>query len=479
MVRRVHRLERCVGVLTARVLPLGHAASVIRLDDMTSTTVSPHATLTERKIVTAIPGPKSQELHKRRMEVVSTGVGAALPVYITGGHGSIVIDVDGNQFIDMASGIGVTTIGHTDDRVVAAVQQQVADFTHTCFTVTPYDEYVRVGELVIKHSPGTHDKRMMLVNSGAEAVENAIKIARKYTGKNAVGVLDHAYHGRTNMTMAMNFKNSPYATGYGSLGTAVFRAPSSYPYWDGLSGEEAAARTIWYFEKQVGVQDLACIFVEPIQGEGGFMVPADGYLNILQEWCTKNNVVFIADEVQSGMARSGAYFASETFDLVPDLITFAKGVAGGMPLAGVVGRAEILNASHPGGLGGTFGGNPVSCAAAIAVFESIEQENLLAEAQRVERVFKAGLTELQQKHPVIGDIRGKGAMLAIELVNPGTKTANPEAVTKVIAHAFQKGVLLLNAGTNYNVIRFLPSVKTSDALIADVLSVLDEAFAAL
>lgn len=433
----------------------------------------------ERKIVTAVPGPKSQAMHERRKAAVSNGVGAALPVYIAAAHDSIVVDIDGNQFIDMASGIGVTTIGHTDPAVVNAVQNQVASFTHTCFTVTPYEDYVRVAELLAAHTPGTHAKKVVLVNSGAEAVENAIKIARKYTGKNAVGVLDHAYHGRTNMTMAMNFKNSPYATGYGSLGTAVFRAPSSYPYWDGMTGEEAAERTIWYFEKQVGVADLACIFAEPIQGEGGFMVPADGYLNRIQQWCTENNVVFIADEVQSGMARTGAYFASETFGLVPDLITTAKGIAGGMPLAGVVGRAEIMDASHPGGLGGTFGGNPVSCAAAVAVFDQIERENLLAEAQRVEKTLTGGLLELQTKYPIIGEVRGKGAMIAIELVQPGTKKANPEAVTKAIAYAFQKGVLLLNAGTNYNVIRFLPSVKTSDALLLDVVSVLDEAFATL
>lgn len=433
----------------------------------------------ERKIVTAVPGPKSQAMHERRKSVVSNGVGAALPVYIASAHGSVVVDIDGNQFIDMASGIGVTTIGHTDTAVVSAVQNQVEAFTHTCFTVTPYEDYVRVAELLVKHTPGNHAKKVMLTNSGAEAVENAIKIARKFTGKNAVGVLDHAYHGRTNMTMAMNFKNSPYATGYGSLGTAVFRAPSSYPYQDGLTGAEAAKRTIWYLEKQVGAQDLACLFVEPIQGEGGFMVPADGYLNALQDWCTENNVVFIADEVQAGMARTGAYFSSELFGFVPDLITTAKGIAGGLPLAGVVGRADIMDASHPGGLGGTFGGNPVACAAAVAVFEQIESEGLLAEARRVEKVFGGGLRDLQAKHPIIGEVRGKGAMLAIELVQPGTKEPNPQAVTSIISYCFERGVLLLNSGTNYNVIRFLPSVKTSDELLNDVLSVLDEAISAL
>jgi 4-aminobutyrate aminotransferase/(S)-3-amino-2-methylpropionate transaminase len=444
---------------------------------MTTTIETQAGIAQERLIRTAIPGPKSQAMHARRAEVVSTGVGAALPVYIAAAHESIVVDVDGNQFIDFASGIGVTTIGHTDDAVVAAVAHQAAQFTHTCFTVTPYEGYVRVAELLAQHTPGNHAKRTMLCNSGAEAVENAVKIARKFTGKNAIGVLDHAYHGRTNMTMAMNFKNSPYATGFGSLGTAVFRAPNSYPYQDGLSGEEAAERTIWYFEKQVGAADLAAIFAEPIQGEGGFMVPADGYLTLLQEWCHKNNVVFVADEVQSGMARTGTYFASEGFGLVPDLMTVAKGIAGGMPLAGVVGRADIMDAAHPGGLGGTFGGNPVSCAAAVAVFEQIERLNLLGEAQRVEKTLKAGLEALQKKYPVIGEVRGRGAMIAIELVVPGTKKPDAAAVAHLVSHGFQNGLLLLNAGTNYNVLRFLPNVRMTDELIADALSVLDNAFA--
>lgn len=433
----------------------------------------------ERKIVTAIPGPKSQAMHERRAKVVPPGVSAALPVYIQDAHGSIMVDVDGNHFIDFATGIGVTTIGHSNDAVVAAVAEQAGHFTHTCFTVTPYGGYVRVAELLAEHTPGAHAKRTMLANSGAEAVENAVKIARKYTGKNGVGVLDHAYHGRTNLTMAMNFKNAPYATGFGPLGSSVFRAPSSYPFHDGLSGEEAAKRTISYFEKTVGAADLACIFAEPIQGEGGFIVPADGYLNAIQKWCTENNVVFIADEVQSGMARTGHYFASESFDLVPDLLTIAKGVGGGMPIAAVTGRAEIMDAAHPGGLGGTFGGNPVSCAASIAVFDEIEKDNLLAEAKRVEKTLGGGLRELQKKYPVIGDVRGKGAMLAIELVQPGTDEPNAEAVTKIIAYGAQHGLLLLSAGSYGNVLRFLPSVKTSDELLTDALGVLDEALATL
>jgi 4-aminobutyrate aminotransferase/(S)-3-amino-2-methylpropionate transaminase len=433
----------------------------------------------ERRIVTAIPGPKSQAMHERRLKVVPPGVGAALPVYIEQASGSIAVDIDGNQFIDLTSGIGVTTIGHANEAVAAAVAHQAAQFTHTCFTVSPYEPYVQVAELLAEHTPGTHAKRTVLVNSGAEAVENAVKIARKYTGKIGVGVLDHAYHGRTNLTMAMNFKNAPYATGFGPLGTSVFRAPGSYPYRDGLTGAEAAARTIAYFEKVVGAADLACIFAEPIQGEGGFIVPADGYLNALHAWCLDNNVVFIADEVQSGMARSGAYFASSTFDLVPDLITSAKGIAGGMPLAAVTGRADIMDATHPGGLGGTFGGNPVSCAASVAVFAEIEKGDLLAEARRVEATLGGGLRALQAKYPVIGEVRGKGAMIAIELIDPATGDPNPEAVSALIAYGFAHGLLLLNAGSSYNVLRFLPSVKTSDALLLDALSVLDDAFATL
>lgn len=433
----------------------------------------------ERRIVTAIPGPKSGALHARREAVVPVGVASVLPVYIDRAHGAIVVDVDGNQFIDLGAGIGVTTIGHTDDAVVAAAAAQLQKVTHTLFTVTPYEEYVRVAELLAEHTPGTHAKKTVLVNSGAEAVENAVKIARKHTKRVGIAVLEHAYHGRTNLTMAMNFKAAPYSTGFGPFAGDVYRAPNSYPFHDGLSGADAAVRTISYLEKTVGASDLACLVVEPIQGEGGFQVPADGYLPALQEWCTANGVVFIADEIQSGMARTGAYFASEHFGLVPDMVLSAKGIAGGLPLAGVTGRAEIMDSAHPGGLGGTFGGNPVSAAAAIAVFEQIESHNLLAEARRIEGVLKSGLLELQEKHPIIGEVRGIGAMIAIELVEPGTKKPNAAAVSSIAAFAAQQGVIVLTAGTYGNVLRFLPSLATSDDLLREALGVIDEALAAL
>ena len=437
----------------------------------------------ERKIVTAIPGPKSEELHRRRLASVSAGVSSTLPVYIAKANGAILVDVDGNQFIDLGAGIGVTTIGHTESSVVEAAAGQVSDFIHTLFTITPYEEYVRVAELLAKHTPGDFPKKSVLINSGAEAVENGVKIARKYTGRRAVAVLDHAYHGRTVLTMAMNYKAMPYATGFGPLASDVYHAPSSYPYHDGLSGTDAAQRTIAYLEKVIGASDLACLVVEPIQGEGGFMVPAEGYLPALQEWCTANGVVMIADEIQSGMARTGAYYASEHFGWVPDLVLTAKGIAGGLPLAAVTGRAEIMDAAQPGGLGGTFGGNPVACAAAIAVFESIERNDLLAVGARIEKTLRAALESMKSKYDIIGDIRGRGAMIAIELVQPGTgdtsKEPNAAAVTAIATYAAQHGVLLLTAGTYGNVLRFLPSLAVTDALIADAISVIDDAIASL
>lgn len=442
-------------------------------------TLAPTVIPTERRVLTAVPGPKSVALQERRKAVVSDGVASALPVYIEKAHGAIVVDVDGNAFLDLGAGIGVTTIGHTDDAVVAAAREQLGDVIHTLFTVTPYEEYVRVAELLAAHTPGSHAKKSVLVNSGAEAVENGVKIARKYTRRSGVAVLEHAYHGRTNLTMAMNFKAMPYALGFGPFAGDVYRAPNSYPLHDGLSGAEAAARTIGYLEKTVGAADLACLVVEPIQGEGGFVVPADGYLPALQEWCTANGIVFIADEIQSGMARTGAYFASEHFGLVPDLVLSAKGIAGGLPLAGVTGRAEIMDAAQPGGLGGTFGGNPVACAAAIAVFERIESDGLLAEAKRIESTLKPALLALQQKYPIIAEVRGIGAMLAVELNDVTTHAPRADAVSAVAAAAAQQGLLVLTAGTYGNVLRFLPSLAITDAQLRDAVEVLDACFGAL
>jgi 4-aminobutyrate aminotransferase/(S)-3-amino-2-methylpropionate transaminase len=449
----------------------------LRLAGMSEFTVAQ-----ERKVVTSIPGPKSQALHQRRLDAVSAGAGAALPVYIEKAHGAIVVDADGNHLIDLGSGIGVTTIGHTNAGVVKAVQEQVAQLTHTLFTLTPYEQYVEVCELLNKHTPGNFKKKSVLFNSGAEAVENAVKIARKATRKNGIVVFDHAYHGRTNLTFTMNFKSAPYGNGFGPTAPSIQHVPMSYPYRDpqGMTGVEAAMRSINYIEKRVGIEDLAAIVIEPIQGEGGFIVPAEGFLKTLSDWAHANGVIVIADEVQSGVARTGKWFASEHFDgWEPDLFTIAKGIAGGMPISAVTGRAEIMDASHPGGLGGTFGGNPVAAAAAVSVLKEIEAGGVIERAQEVGELLGARLEALKAKYPVVGDVRGHGAMMAIEFVEPGTLNPNKDAVDKLVKHCHSNGVLILNAGTYYNVIRFLPPLAISDALLNEAIDILEAGIAAL
>ncbi len=436
----------------------------------------------ERKIVTSIPGPKSQELHAHRLKEVSAGVGAALPVYIDHAHGAILVDVDGNQFIDLGSGIGVVTIGHTNDGVVAAVQEQVAKLTHTLFTVTPYTPYVEVCELLNKYTPGNFAKKSALFNSGAEAVENAVKFARKYTGRGEIAVFDHAYHGRTNLTMAMNFKAMPYNSGFGPFAPGVHHVPMSYPFRDpaGMTGAEAARRAITYMEKRVGAANLAAIVIEPIQGEGGFIAPAPGFLKALQDFAHANGIVMIADEVQSGIARTGQWFASHYEDgFEPDLITIAKGVAGGMPISAVTGRAEIMDSSHPGGIGGTYGGNPVAAAAAVSVLRQIEAGGPLERAMAIEAILLPRLEAMQAKYDIIGDVRGRGAMIAIEFVESGTLNPNSAAGDALIKHCHQNGVLVLNAGTYANVIRFLPPLAITDAQLNDALDVLEAGLAKL
>ncbi|MEN9342445.1 MAG: hypothetical protein RIR24_32 [Actinomycetota bacterium] len=443
--------------------------------------MSEQSVMYARNIVTAIPGPISQQLHAKRLKEVSHGVGAALPVYIDHAHGALVTDVDGNRFIDLGSGIGVTTIGHTNDEVVKAVQEQVAKLTHTLFTVTPYVPYVQVCELLNKYTPGNFEKRSALFNSGAEAVENAVKFARKFTGRGEIAVFDHGYHGRTNLTMAMNFKAMPYNSGFGPFAPGVHHVPMSYPLRDaGISGEDAAKRAINYMEKRVGAANLAAIVIEPIQGEGGFIVPAPGFLPALSAWAKANGIVVVADEVQSGIARTGRWFASyyeEGFE--PDLFTIAKGIAGGMPISAVTGRAEIMDSSHPGGIGGTYGGNPVAAAAAVAVLRQIEAGGVLERALEIETVLVSRLNDMKAKFPVIAEVRGRGAMIAIEFVEPGTLNPNAAASDAVVKHCHQNGVLVLNAGTFGNVIRFLPPLAITDAQLHEALDVLAEGLAKL
>ncbi len=434
---------------------------------------------TERKVLTDIPGPKSQALHQRRQAVVSAGLTVGFPVYIERAEGAILVDVDGNQLLDMGSGIAVTGIGHAVPALVDAVSEQVARFTHTCFMVAPYESYVEVCEELARLTPGTFAKTSALFNSGAEAIENAVKVARLATGRSAIVVFEHAYHGRTNLTMALTAKNMPYKDRFGPFAPEIYRVPMSYPYRDELSGAEAAERAIKIIETEIGAHNVAALLIEPIQGEGGFVVPADGFLPALSKWTTDHGVVFIADEIQSGFCRTGDWFAVEHEGVIPDLVTTAKGLAGGMPLAGVTGRAELMNAVHEGGLGGTYGGNPVAAAASLATIRTLRERNLVARARELGEIMLANLRDLQRDVAVIGDVRGRGAMIAMEFVEPGTKTPNAAAVKAIISHCQQEGVVALSCGTFGNVIRLLPPLIISDEQLADGLNVLGAAVRAV
>ena len=429
-----------------------------------------------RRLVSAVPGPRSLELAARRVSAVAGGVTSSLPVYVARAGGGVLEDVDGNSFIDLGSGIAVTSVGNAAPAVVAAVAEQVADFTHTCFMIAPYEGYVAVCEALARLTPGDHDKRSMLVNSGAEAVENAVKIARRATGRDAVVVFDHAYHGRTNLTLAMTAKAMPYKTGFGPFAGEVYRAPVSYPLREpaAISGADAAARAIAVIEKQVGADQVAALVIEPILGEGGFVVPAPGFLPALADWARANGVVFVADEVQTGFARTGAMFACEHEGVVPDLVTMAKGIAGGLPLGAVTGRAELMDAVHPGGLGGTFGGSPVACAAALAAIELYERADLPAAARAIEARVVPRLRALAARAPQIAEVRGRGAMLAIELVRPGTLEPDAAEAARIARECAQRGVLVLTCGTFGNVLRFLPPLVIDADLLDEALEILDD-----
>ncbi|WP_205687420.1 4-aminobutyrate--2-oxoglutarate transaminase [Cellulomonas endophytica] len=427
-----------------------------------------------RLLRTEVPGPASRALAERRARVVPPGVGSAMPVYAARAQGALVEDVDGNVFVDLGSGIAVTSVGVSHPEVVAAVAAQAADLTHTCFMVTPYEPYVAVCEALARLTPGDHAKRSVLVSTGAEAVENAVKIARRATGRDAVLVLDHAYHGRTNLTMAMTARAMPYKTGFGPFAGEVYRVPASYPLRDpaGMTGERAAARLVDVAQRQVGADRVAALVAEPVLGEGGFVVPAPGFWPALARWCRDNGIVLVADEVQTGFARTGAMFAAEHEGVVPDLVTTAKGIAGGLPLAAVTGRAELMDAVHPGGLGGTFGGNPVACAAALAAIEVYERDDLAAAARRIERRVRARLEPLVGRVPAVAEVRGRGAMLALELVRPGGLEPDRAEAARVAAACAAAGVLVLTCGTWGNVVRLLPPLVIEDALLDDALDVL-------
>ena len=418
-------------------------------------------------------------LTARKTAAVADGVSTTLPAFVD--HATtdgIVVDVDGNRLIDLGSGIAVTSVGNSAPRVVAAVKEQVDRFTHTCFMVSPYEGYVAVAEALNSLTPGDHDKRSALFNSGAEAVENAIKIARHHTKRSDVVAFDHAYHGRTNLTMALTAKDMPYKHGFGPFAPGVHRAPLSYPLRDGadVTGSHAAERAIAHIESTLDVAELAAVIIEPIQGEGGFIEPAPGFLPALLHWCRENGVVFIADEVQTGFARTGAMFACQHEGVVPDLIVTAKGIAGGLPLAAVTGTAAIMNSVHAGGLGGTYGGNPIACAAALAAIETIHADDLLGKALRIEELMKQRLRSVQSADPRIGEVRGRGAMIAVELVKAGTLTPDPALTAAVAAEARRNGVIVLTCGTHNNVLRFLPPLTIDEDLLGEALDIIAAAF---
>jgi len=432
----------------------------------------------ERRLVTAIPGPRSQELAERRTKHVAKGVSTTLPVFVESAGGGVIVDVDGNSLIDLGSGIAVASVGNAAPHVVDRVVEQVRAFTHTCFMVTPYDIYVDVCEQLAQLTPGTHEKRSALLNSGAEAVENAVKVSRAFTGRDAVAVVDHAYHGRTNLTMAMTAKSMPYKHSFGPFAGEVYRAPMSYPFREPapITGEAAADRAIGILEKQVGATNLACLVIEPILGEGGFVVPAPGFLPRLREWTEANGIVFVADEIQTGFCRTGDWFACDHEGVVPDLITTAKGIAGGLPLSAVTGRAEIMDAVHVGGLGGTYGGNPVACAAALGAIETMKELDLPGRARQIGAVVSGRLASIAEKHACVGDVRGRGAMMAVEIVDEDGRSPHPVRAAAVSAYCHSQGVVTLTCGTYGNVLRFLPPLVISDALLTEAFDVLAAAF---
>jgi 4-aminobutyrate aminotransferase/(S)-3-amino-2-methylpropionate transaminase len=435
----------------------------------------------ERRLVTEIPGPASRDLLARRHAAVARGVSHVLPVFVTAAGGGVLVDADGNSLIDFGSGIAVASVGNSAPRVAERVQHQAGQFTHTCFMVTPYEGYVAVCEKLAEHTPGSHDKRSALFNSGAEAVENAVKIARHATGRQAIVAFDHAYHGRTNLTMALTAKNMPYKDKFGPFAGEIYRVPMAYPLrWPGGPGRCAADAldvVTGLIHTQVGEDNAAAVIIEPIQGEGGFIVPPDGFLSGLAEFCERHGILLIADEIQSGFCRTGDWFACDHEGAVPDLVTTAKGIAGGLPLAAVTGRAEVMDSVHVGGLGGTYGGNPVACAAALGAIETMEAEDLAARARRIGEIMLPRLRKLAAAHPVIADVRGRGAMLAVELTEPGGLTPDPVTAGKVAKVCHAAGLVVLTAGTFGNVLRFLPPLVIGEDLVEEGLSILEDAFA--
>lgn len=432
-----------------------------------------------QRVRTAIPGPRSAQAHERREQYVSASVASFMPVYIEHAEGSILTDLDGNEFIDFGCGIGVTSLGHGNAASIDAMKTQIDRFTHTLFTVTPYELYTEVARLLAELTPGDFAKKSALSTTGAEAIENAVKVARAYTHRNGIAVVDHGYHGRTNLTLGMNYKAQPYSAGAGPRPGEIYRVPTSYPFRDGnRDGAQVAREAIAYLEKVSGAENLACFVIEPIQGEGGVIVPGAGYLETIQAWCNSNGIVVIADEIQTGLGRTAKVFASEYFGFVPDIVVTAKAIGAGIPLSGITGRVEIMDAMPAGALSGTYSGNPVAAAASVEVLRQLTEPNALDRTVEIGECLRIGLEKLKDKYAVIGDVRGRGAFFGVELVDENG-AANANAFTRVSKAALERGLLVMAGGSDGHVLRLLPQLNISSGLLDEALHILDEAFAAL
>ncbi len=429
-----------------------------------------------------IPGPKSRELMARRQEFVARGVASTMNVFAARADGAIIEDVDGNQYFDFAGGIGAMNIGHTRPEVTRAIAEQAARFTHTCFSVMMYEPYIALAERLVKLTPGEFPKKALFFNSGAEAVENAVKIARWATGRPAIIVFDNAFHGRTLMTMTMTSKVKPYKYRFGPFAPEVYRAPYPYPYRMNMTPQQASEFCIQELERMfiadIAPDQVAAIFVEPVQGEGGFMVAPTGFLRALKTLCEKHNILFVADEIQSGFCRTGRMFAVEHDGVEPDLLIIAKSMGAGMPISGVIGRSEIMDGPPPGMLGGTYSGNPVACAAALAVLDLYEKEDLAARSREIGHVVTRRFLKLQEQYPLVGDVRGLGGMVAMELVKDRTtKEPDAHAASDVLAAAHHRGLVLIKAGTYDNVLRVLVPLCVTDEQLNKGLDIFEDALA--
>ncbi len=427
-----------------------------------------------------IPGPKSRELLKRRHEFVARGVASTMNIFAAKAHGAIIEDVDGNQYIDFAGGIGTMNIGHARPEVTKAIAAQAEKFTHTCFSVMMYEPYIELAERLVKLTPGEFPKKALFFNSGAEAVENAVKIARWATARPAIIVFDNAFHGRTLMTMTMTSKVKPYKYGFGPYAPEVYRAPFPYPYRMNMTAEQSIDFCIRELERMfsgvVAPEQVAAIIVEPVQGEGGFMVSPPGFLRALKEVCEKHNILFVVDEIQSGFCRTGRMFAVEHDGVEPDLLIIAKSMGAGMPISGVIGRAEIMDAPPPGTLGGTYSGNPVACAAALAVLDLFEKDDYAARSREIGHIITKRFLSLQEQYSIVGDVRGLGGMAAMELVKDrSTKEPDSQSASDVLAAAHHRGLVLIKAGMYDNVLRILVPLSVTDEQLNKGLDIFEAA----